>query len=229
MRKRKLVVLSGAGISAESGLQTFRGQDGLWEGHRVEDVASPEGWARDAERVQRFYNLRRAACRQAQPNAGHLALVELEPYFDVYIVTQNIDDLHERAGSKQIIHLHGEILKSQSSKDPKLVFDISGDTLKMTDLCPLGSVLRPHVVWFGEAVPMMQVASKVVSEADILLVVGTSLQVYPAANLIYAVPHHCEIIVVDPQVDNLRLHHRVRQIAAPASVALPKLIKELAK
>lgn len=224
---KKIVVLSGAGISAESGIQTFRGINGLWEGHRIEDVASPEGWQKNPEMVQRFYNLRRKSVVDAQPNAGHLALVDLEKYFDVHIVTQNIDDLHERAGSSHVLHLHGEIRKSQSSINPNLVFDIVGDEIPMGALCPLGSQLRPHVVWFGEAVPNLLKAAQIVEQADMLIIVGTSLQVYPAAGLINYAKQDCEIYVIDPNAENLGVKKQVAFISDNAVNALPKLVKKL--
>ena len=224
---KKIVVLSGAGISAESGIQTFRGINGLWEGHRIEDVASPEGWQKNPEMVQRFYNLRRKSVVDAKPNAGHLALVDLEKYFDVHIVTQNIDDLHERAGSSHVLHLHGEIRKSQSSINPNLVFDIVGDEIPMGALCPLGSQLRPHVVWFGEAVPNLLKAAQIVEQADMLIIVGTSLQVYPAAGLINYAKQDCEIYVIDPNAENLGVKKQVAFISDNAVNALPKLVKKL--
>ena len=229
MSKKKIVVFTGAGISAESGLQTFRGSDGLWEGYRVEDVATPEAWLHDPETVQRFYNIRRAACQKALPNAGHLALVELEKYAEVHIITQNIDDLHERAGSKNILHLHGEITKAQSSRDPRLIYPIEGDKISLDDKCELGSPLRPHVVWFGEAVPNMSVASRIVEDADILLVVGTSLQVYPAANLLHEVSRTCKVILIDPNASAMGLNSNFELINGPATIELPKWVKGFAK
>lgn len=229
MSKKKIVVFTGAGISAESGLQTFRGADGLWEGHRVEDVATPEAWQRDPQTVQRFYNIRRAACRKALPNAGHLALVELEKYADLHIITQNIDDLHERAGSTNILHLHGEITKAQSSRNPRLVYPIEGDEISIDDKCELGSALRPHVVWFGEAVPNMTVASRIVGDADILLVVGTSLQVYPAANLIHDIPRNCKITLIDPNANAMGLNSNFELITGTAAIELPKWVKKFAE
>lgn len=226
---KKIVVLTGAGISAESGLQTFRGADGLWEGHRVEDVATPEAWERDPETVQRFYNIRRSACRKAQPNAGHLALVELEKYASVYIITQNIDDLHERAGSKNIIHLHGEIMKGQSAQFPELVYTLESDEITSDQKCEMGFPLRPHVVWFGEAVPNMAVASRIVRDADILLIVGTSLQVYPAASLIYDAPVHCRTILIDPNAYQMRINKQVELITGTATFELPKWVKNYTK
>ncbi|MFT5723645.1 MAG: NAD-dependent deacetylase [Bacteroidia bacterium] len=195
---KKLVVLTGAGISAESGIQTFRGAGGLWEGYDIKDVASPEGWAADPELVLDFYNQRRKNVMDALPNEAHKLLAELETKFDVEIVTQNIDDLHERGGSSNIIHLHGEILKSRSSADESLVFEMTTDTISLGDLCPLRSQLRPHIVWFGEAVPMIEQATEVVSGADVLLVIGTSMEVYPAAGLVQFAPADCPIYLIDP-------------------------------
>lgn len=230
MKLKKIVVLSGAGISAESGLQTFRGNDGLWEGYHIEEVATPEAWRKNPDLVQQFYNERRKRCINAQPNAAHLALVELERYAEVTIITQNIDDLHERAGSKSIIHLHGEIRKSQSSLDPALLYEIDGDEISMGEKCELGSQLRPHVVWFGEPVPKMLNATRVVKKADILLVVGTSLQVYPAANLVYEANIDCQIIVVDPHIPRIdRDRKEMYFFEEKASVALPTMVANFRK
>lgn len=201
--KKKLVVLSGAGISAESGLQTFRDSDGLWEGYRVEEVATPEAWYADPSLVLDFYNQRRKAVIEAKPNVAHLKLVELEDLFEIAVITQNIDDLHERAGSSDVLHLHGEILKAQSSLDPDLIYDIDGWELKLGQRCERGSQLRPHVVWFGESVPMMERAVQIVSEAQIFLVIGTSLVVYPAAGLVQYVPPDAKIFVVDPKAPEI--------------------------
>ncbi len=184
-----LVVLTGAGISAESGIKTFRDGDGLWENHHIEDVATPEAWARDPRTVLRFYNERRAQVRAARPNAAHLALAELEKHFRVSIITQNIDDLHERAGSRDVLHLHGELLKARSSRDARLVYRLDEDeTIEMGDWCDDGSQLRPHVVWFGENVPLYATACDIVAEADLLLIVGTSLAVTPASMLLDEAP-----------------------------------------
>ncbi len=196
--KPKLVVLSGAGMSAESGIPTFRGGDGLWENHRIEDVATPAAWARDRELVLRFYNERRKRMWECQPNSGHLGLVKLEARFDVEIVTQNVDNLHERAGSTKVAHLHGELTKARSTLDPTLVYEIDGWELKCGDKCAKGSQLRPHIVWFGEAVPMMEGAIEIVSVADIVAIIGTSLQVYPAASLLDFAPALARIFYVDP-------------------------------
>lgn len=224
----KVVVFTGAGISAESGLKTFRGEDGLWEGYKVEDVATPEAWRKDPELVQHFYNIRRKAVLDAQPNAAHQALVKLESKFQVTIITQNIDDLHERAGSKHVIHLHGIITKAQSSLDPSLIYDIQGTEIKMGDRCARGSQLRPHVVWFGEPVPMMQTAIDECRKAYILLIVGTSLQVYPAAGLINFPPHYAQKILIDPEAQQLnRVDSEIQSVAAKASIGVPKVVDQL--
>jgi NAD-dependent deacetylase len=197
-RKSKLVVLTGAGMSAESGIGTFRGADGLWEGHRVEEVASPEGFEANPGLVLEFYNQRRRQIVAAQPNEGHRALARLEKVFDVHIVTQNVDDLHERAGSQRVLHLHGEIRKAHSTGDPQCVVDVEGTELSLGDVGPDGLQLRPHIVWFGEEVPAFGQAARVMDEADLVLVVGTSLQVYPAAGLVGLAPAGAPIVVVDP-------------------------------
>jgi NAD-dependent deacetylase len=196
--KKKVIILTGAGISAESGIQTFRDADGLWENHRIEDVASPEGWRRNPGMVLDFYNQRRKNVKNVHPNQGHLDLVEMEKHFDVHIITQNIDDLHERAGSKNILHLHGEILKICSSTEPKVVLDWSDD-INMGDLCPRGTQLRPFIVWFGEAVPMLEIAADLAEKADYFIVIGTSLQVYPAASLMMYAPSGTPFFYVDPK------------------------------
>ena len=185
-------------MSAESGIATFRGADGLWEGHRVEEVASPEGFAANPELVFDFYNQRRRQIVAAQPNEGHLALARLEEVMEVHIVTQNVDDLHERAGSTNVLHLHGDIRKARSVARPDVVVTLEGAELNVGDLGPDGAQLRPHIVWFGEAVPMIDAAMDVVTSADVVVVVGTSLQVYPAAGLVGHAPQHAPIHVVDP-------------------------------
>ncbi len=195
---KKMVVLSGAGMSAESGLKTFRDMGGLWEQYDVTQVASPIAWENDMELVLRFYNERRKQLLEAHPNDGHKGFVTLEKYFDVHIITQNVDDLHERAGSSKVLHLHGEIRKSRSTVDPYLIFDIEGWELSKGDLCEKGSQLRPHVVWFGEAVPAIEDAVPVIQDADILVVVGTSLNVYPAAGLIDYAPSGIPVYLIDP-------------------------------
>ncbi len=226
---KKIVVLTGAGISRESGLQTFRDGDGLWEGYNVQDVATPDAWRRDAELVQRFYNERRKAALKAKPNKAHLALAKLEERYSVEIITQNIDDLHERAGSSTVLHLHGEIVKSQSTVDPSLVYSIEGPELKMGDKCEKGSQLRPFIVWFGEAVPMMDVAIQIAEGADIFIVIGTSLVVYPAASLIEYAPSTAPLYIIDPSIPNIPFvfKDRLQTIEAKASEGVPKLVSEL--
>ena len=181
--KPKLVVLTGAGISAESGIATFRDSGGLWEQHRIEDVATPEGWHRDKELVNRFYNLRRKQAAEVEPNEGHKALVRLEEQFEVYIITQNVDNLHERAGSTRVLHLHGELSKVRSTVDPSLVYEIGDRQIAIGDKCEKGSQLRPHIVWFGEAVPAIEEATRITESADVFMVIGTSLQVYSTLQL----------------------------------------------
>jgi len=198
MRKQKLVVLSGAGISQESGIATYRDKDGLWEKYDPMALATPEAWMRDPALVLEFYNVRRDKVLQAEPNAGHLILAELEQNFDVHIITQNVDDLHERAGSTKVLHLHGEIRKARSTKNPALIYDINGATLAIGDTCELGSQLRPHIVWFGEAVPHIEPAVEIIAEADVFLVIGTSLNVYPAAGLIDYTSQNCRKFLIDP-------------------------------
>ncbi|MGK6352770.1 SIR2 family NAD-dependent protein deacylase [Parapedobacter sp. DT-150] len=223
----RIVVFTGAGISAESGLKTFRGDDGLWEGYRVEDVATPEAWSRDPQLVQHFYNVRRKAVLDAAPNAAHLALVALEKQFQVTVVTQNIDDLHERAGSSNVLHLHGLITRSQSSLDPKLTYPINGHEIRMGERCELGSQLRPHVVWFGEPVPAMGEAIRVCQLADIFIVVGTSLQVYPAAGLLDEVPADAVKYFADPQASRLSKHPDVICVDEQAGIAVPWIVSQL--
>ncbi len=228
---KKIVVLTGAGISAESGIKTFRDSDGLWENHRIEDVATPEGWRRNPELVLRFYNQRRAQLLQVEPNAGHRALASLEKNFDVHIVTQNVDDLHERAGSTRVLHLHGELRKSRSERYPDLVFDCDDD-IRLGDLCPRGAQLRPHIVWFGEAVPMLEPAAELASRADVFVIVGTSLQVYPAASLmVYANPR-IPFYYVDPRPQvNFELSRmpNLTVVAEPASTGVQKVADLLEK
>ncbi|SET50081.1 SIR2 family NAD-dependent protein deacylase [Hymenobacter actinosclerus] len=224
---KKIVALTGAGISAESGLATFRGSDGLWEGHRIEDVATPEGWARNPTLVLEFYNQRRAAARAAQPNAGHLALAGLEDEFEVVVITQNVDDLHERAGSSRVLHLHGKLFESRSSRHEELVYPMSGDRIELGEKCAQGHQLRPNIVWFGEAVPMMDVALEEVATTDVLLVVGTSLQVYPAAGLVDYVPRTAPIYIIDPGRPPVSARPRLHFITEPATTGLPRVAAEL--
>lgn len=223
--RKKVVVLTGAGISAESGLKTFRDAGGLWEGHNVYDVATPGAWERDPELVQQFYNERRKSVLAALPNEGHRALVKLEEKYKVTIITQNIDDLHERAGSSDIIHLHGIITRSQSSRRPDLTYEIDGWELRMGEKCEFGTQLRPHVVWFGEAVPMIEKAAQICQKADVFIVIGTSLQVYPAAGLIDLVPEYALKFIVD--LNETSVSRDVERIKEPASVGVPNLVHEL--
>lgn len=195
---KKLVVLTGAGVSAESGIRTFRDMGGLWEEYDIMEVASPQGWEKDPVLVQKFYNDRRKQLLECEPNRAHRGLAQMEDYFDVEIITQNIDDLHERAGSKKVTHLHGELKKAQSSGDPGLVYDIDGWEIKDEDRCEKGFPLRPHVVWFGEPVPAMEPAIDITSRADIFVVIGTSLNVYPAASLVDYAPAGIPVYLIDP-------------------------------
>lgn len=224
---KKVVVLSGSGISAESGIPTFRDAGGLWEGHDVMEVATPEGWGRNPELVLDFYNQRRKAALEAQPNPGHLSLVALEKYYDVVIITQNVDNLHEKAGSKKVIHLHGELSKCRSTMDENLIYDIDGWELRMGDTCEKGSQLRPHIVWFGEAVPMMELAFEEVTSADEFIVVGTSLQVYPAAGLLYYVSDHVGVYIIDPHTPGYQHRPDIISFQEPASTGLPRLAEQL--
>jgi NAD-dependent deacetylase len=225
-QKQKIVVLTGAGISAESGIQTFRGSNGLWEGHRIEDVASPEGWKRNRQLVLDFYNLRRRQLMTVQPNAGHTALVDLEGKYDVTIITQNVDDLHERAGSANVWHLHGELLKARSTIDESLVYEWKKDILP-GDNCERGSQLRPHIVWFGEMVPMIEPAQAIAEMADIFIVIGTSLVVYPAAGLLYHAPRHSRKFLIDPFSEMPSGVPDLTFIKEPATTGVPKLVKKL--
>lgn len=225
---KRLVVLTGAGISAESGLATFRDSGGLWEGHRVEDVATPEAWHRNPTLVLDFYNQRRKSALAAMPNRGHEILAEMQNDFEVTVITQNVDDLHERAGSKKVIHLHGSLFESRSTLDPTLVYKISGWELNPGDKCERGSQLRPNIVWFGEMVPMMEVAAYETSMADIFLVVGTSMVVYPAAGLIHEVPKQVPKYIVDPKTPDVLAMPNLHFIAEKASVGMAR-VREIIK
>lgn len=229
MEKQRVTILSGAGMSAESGIRTFRDAGGLWEEHRVEDVATPEAWHRDPKLVLRFYNDRRAQLMAAKPNAGHLALKELEKGFDVRIITQNVDDLHERAGSSSVLHLHGELRKSRSTGPSQRVFEMEGHQLNWGDHCPDGFQLRPHIVWFGEEVVEMGNAASIVSESDAVIIVGTSMNVYPANGLIRYAPRHAPVWVIDPNATELHQVGRAKVIAEKAGTALPRLVERLLK
>ncbi len=221
----KIAVLTGAGVSAESGLKTFRDSNGLWEGHDVMEVASPEGFRKNPELVLDFYNQRRRQLLEVHPNEAHSAIAQLEQTHNTVVITQNVDDLHERAGSSQVIHLHGELLKARSVYKENTVRSWKKDIV-LGDLCENGHQLRPHIVWFGEAVPMMDVAIEEVSSADILLIVGTSMQVYPAASLLQFANYHCPVFFVDPN-PSLNQSERFRIIAEKASTGVPKAIEQI--
>ena len=224
---KKLVVLTGSGISAESGLKTFREMGGLWGQFDVHEVASPVGWEKDMDLVLRFYNERRKQLLESDPNPGHKALAELEESFDVEIITQNVDDLHERAGSKKILHIHGEIRKAESTVESSLVYEIEGWELKRGDTCENGHQLRPHVVWFGESVTRMEAAIELTRQADIFAVIGTSLVVYPAAGLLDYVPQAVPIYLVDPGEMNISRYHNVEFIKEKASTGVPIMKQRL--
>ncbi len=224
---KRIVILTGAGMSAESGLKTFRDSDGLWENHNVYDVATPEAFARDPELVLNFYNDRRQQVLDAAPNKAHIALAKLESQFDVTIITQNIDNLHERAGSTRVIHLHGEIDLARSSIDESLIYPLNGSAIKIGDTCEKGSQLRPHIVWFGEAVPMIEEAIPIVEAADIVLVIGTSLAVYPAAGLVNYAPPFSEKYYIDPKgLDGVNIHD-FTVIPKTAGVGVLKVVDTL--
>ena len=226
--KKKIVVLTGAGMSAESGIATFRDTDGLWENHRVEDVATPEGFRINPELVLEFYNQRRKELLGTKPNNGHLGLAELEKEYDVTIVTQNVDNLHEQAGSSDVVHLHGELMKSRSSRDPSIIYEMDKDNveIKIGDMCELGSQLRPDIVWFGEAVPMIETAAKVVQKADIVVIIGTSLNVYPAAGLVDFAKTGTPIYLIDPK-DVRGSRRNITHIQKGASEGVKELTKIL--
>ena len=221
---QKIVVLTGAGISADSGLRTFRDTDGLWEGYKVEEVCTPEAFARNPQLVIDFYNERRRQAQAAEPNAAHRALAELEKYYQVQIVTQNVDDLHERAGSSNVLHLHGELNKARSSADENYVIEWTGDQ-SVNDTDPQGYPMRPHIVWFGEAVPLIETAARWVSQADKVLVVGTSMQVYPAAGLVEYAPYEAERYLVDPRPPKGLANISI--IEAKAKDGVPQLVEKL--
>ncbi|MFZ6023480.1 MAG: Sir2 family NAD-dependent protein deacetylase [Bacteroidota bacterium] len=220
--KQKLVVLTGAGISAESGIKTFRNSDGLWEGHDIYEVASPRGWKKNPSLVLDFYNLRRRDVANVHPNTSHIGLAELEAYFDVHIITQNIDDLHERGGSSKVLHLHGEIFKMRSEKDESLIYDIRSD-INLGDTAEDGEQLRPYIVWFEEPVPMITEAARITAEADIFVVIGTSLVVYPAAGLLEMAPGHIPKYIIDKHIPTTGAIPNLTRIEAPASVGVMEL------
>lgn len=227
--KKRIVVLTGAGVSAESGIQTFRDAGGLWEGHDVMEVASPEGWAKNKALVLEFYNQRRRQLHQVKPNEAHHAIVDLEKQFDVHVVTQNVDDLHERAGSKNVVHLHGELLKARSTLHEHLVYEWPDD-IKLGDKCKQGAQLRPHIVWFGEMVPVLSVAAELTASADIVMIVGTSMQVYPAAGLVgYANPD-VRVYYIDPKPSvnyELSRSKQLKVLAEKATSGVRKVVDEL--
>lgn len=224
---KNLVVLSGAGISAESGIRTFRDMGGLWEEHDIMEVASPEGWRKNPNLVRQFYNERRKQLLETTPNKGHRLLKELEKYYHVHVITQNVDDLHERAGSSNILHLHGELKKVRSSIDPKLIYELKGWELKPNEKCEKGSILRPHIVWFGEEVPAISEAVEIVAKADLFVIIGTSLQVYPAAGLISYVPTKVPVFVIDPDQPHIQTGHQIGFISEKASLGMEKLFEKL--
>ena len=225
---KKLVVFTGAGVSADSGIATFRDSDGLWANYRIEEVCTPEALARDRAKVVEFYNLRRRETLSKEPNAAHRAIAELEKYFDVEVVTQNVDNLHERAGSTRVTHLHGELTKLRSTANPDLIYPIEGWEQKLDARAEDGSYLRPHIVFFGEAVPMFVRATKIVEKADILVVVGTSLAVYPAASLVHYARRNVPIYLVDPgQPDVAMIRNPLTHIRERAAVGMPELLETL--
>lgn len=227
MQKQKLVILSGAGMSAESGLKTFRDSDGLWEGYRVEDVATLAAWQADMQMVLDFYNMRRKNVLEAEPNQAHYLLKQLEDKFDIQIITQNVDNLHERAGSSKVLHLHGIITQAKSTYDDNLIYEINGWEMKMGDRCEYGSQLRPNIVWFGEAVPNIEPAIKLVQEADLMLVIGTSLQVYPAAGLIQYFSNAKPLYVIDPKKVPVTRSQNISFIESTASDGMEQLVEIL--
>lgn len=222
---KKIVVLTGAGVSAESGISTFRDANGLWEGHDVMEVATPEGWERNQELVLDFYNKRRRQLKEVDPNPAHYALKDLEEKYEVHIITQNVDDLHERAGSSHVIHLHGELKKARSTFDDDLILDWEDD-IKPGDFCEHNHQLRPHVVWFGEGVPMMEKAMQITSEADMLIIIGTSMQVYPAAGLIDFISSDTPVYFIDPK-PAVSGNRNLKVFAEKASKAVPELVRQL--
>ncbi len=222
-----IVVLSGAGISAESGISTFRDSNGLWRNYRFEEVASPQAWARDPALVLEFYNMRRKQLFEVEPNAAHIAIARLEQHYDVRIVTQNVDDLHERAGSTKVLHLHGELKKARSTADSSLIYELNHWELKVGDTCEKGSQLRPHIVWFGEEVSEMTKAIQIVKKAAILLIIGTSLNVYPAAGLIHYAPPACRKFLIDPAANHAGHSEGLTIIREKAGTAIPVLAETL--
>ncbi|HEY1040242.1 MAG TPA: NAD-dependent deacylase [Bacteroidia bacterium] len=227
MSKKQIIVFTGAGMSAESGIQTFRDSGGLWEQFKIEEVATPEAWKKDPKKVTHFYNLRRKQVMEAKPNEAHYFLADLQKKYDVQIITQNIDDLHERAGSKNVLHLHGEIMKVRSSHDETLVYDVKNWEVKIGDNCEKGSQLRPHIVWFGEMVPNMDKAARMVNSADIFITIGTSLNVYPAAGLIEVADNSIDKYLIDPGHFDLNYIANLKHIKERAVSGVKELAKYL--
>lgn len=228
MLKKKLVVFTGAGISAESGIKTFRDAGGLWENYKIEDVATPEAWKKNQELVNEFYNARRKQVIAASPNKAHYFIADLESKFNVNVVTQNVDDFHERAGSKNVLHLHGEIMKVRSEIDPDLIYPVTNWELKIGDLCEKGSQLRPHIVWFGELVPLMDQANYLAAQADFFIVIGTSLNVYPAAGILNFVSQEVPKWLIDPndfQLDYIKYLNHIKSTAVDGLNQLNEQLK----
>ena len=224
---KKMVVLSGAGMSAESGIRTFRDMGGLWNEYDIMEVASPTAWANNPNLVHQFYNERRKQLFECEPNKGHKLIAELEKHYDIEIVTQNVDDLHERAGSSKILHLHGELKKARSTVDSNLIYELDKWELTLNDTCEKGSPLRPHIVWFGESVPAISEAAEIVAKADLFLIIGTSLNVYPAAGLTDYIPADTPVYVIDPNQPNVQSKKNITYIRETASVGMEKLIELL--
>ena len=224
--KPNIVILTGAGISQESGIKTFRDANGLWENHDIMEVASPEGWERNPELVLKFYNQRRQQLHEVQPNAAHKAITKLQEHFPVHVITQNVDDLHERAGNKNVLHLHGELFKVRSEKNPDLIYEWKKD-LHLGDLADDGAQLRPHIVWFGEAVPMITKAAEIVSKAEIFIIVGTSMVVYPAAGLTGYLPKYTPVYYIDPHANEIHISNPLTIIKEKAGTGLPQLVEKL--
>ncbi|MBI1287914.1 MAG: NAD-dependent deacylase [Flavobacteriales bacterium] len=225
--QKRISILTGAGISAESGISTFRDANGLWENHRIEDVATPEAWHRNPQLVLEFYNLRRKQLYEVEPNAAHFAITKLQDAFDVQVITQNVDDLHERAGNWNVLHLHGQLKQVRSTGNPNSVYDLEGWELKMGDVCEHGHQLRPHIVWFGEEVPNLYPAAQLVSGSDAIMIVGTSLNVYPAAGLYQYARPNAPIWIIDPKANELVYPESVTAINDKAGATLPRLVDSL--
>lgn len=224
---KNIVILTGAGISAESGLSTFRGSGGLWNNHSIYDVATPEAWQNNKQLVLDFYNHRRSELQKVNPNPAHTSLAALQKHFNIQIITQNVDDLHERSGSKNVLHLHGSLTQARGDKSTHPVIDIGYKDIRLGDTNINGEQLRPNIVWFGEDVPLIELAHQICLTADFLIIIGTSLQVYPAAGLIHAVPQNCETYLIDPNAEELSELNLITVIRQKASIAVPKLVQKL--